>query len=140
MRENNLLAMRNPGRPHGPKAHDGTIKTERVDEMWGTDMTRTMTAREGKASIFLGVDHCSLECVDIHATKCGTRFEALKPIRQGVRLSVGAFGPAVAEGLTLRHDNGNQYVSSVFQEEISFPCIQSSPSFVREPQDNGIAE
>ena len=34
MRENNLLAVRNPGRPHGPKAHDGTIKTERVDEMW----------------------------------------------------------------------------------------------------------
>jgi transposase InsO family protein len=140
MRENNLLAVRNPGRPHGPKAHDGTIKTERVDEMWGTDMTTTMTAREGNASIFLAVDHCSLECVGIHAAKYGTRFEALEPVRQGVRHSFGAFGPAVAEGLTLRHDNGSQYVSSVFQEEISFLGIQSSPSFVREPQGNGIAE
>jgi transposase InsO family protein len=140
MRENNLLAVRNPGRPHGPKAHDGTIKTERVDAMWGTDMTTTMTVREGNASIFLAVDHCSLECVGIHAAKCGTRFEALEPIRQGVRHSFGAFGPAVAEGLTLRHDNGSQYVSSVFQEEISFLGIQSSPSFVREPQGNGIAE
>jgi Transposase and inactivated derivatives len=140
MRENNLLAVRNPGRPHGPKAHDGTIKTERVDEMWGTDMTTTMTVREGNASIFLAVDHCSLECVGIHAAKCGTRFEALEPIRQGVRHSFGVFGPGVAEGLTLRHDNGSQYVSRVFQEEISFLGIQSSPSFVREPQGNGIAE
>ena len=83
MRENNLLAVRNPGRPHGPKAHDGTIKTERVDEMRGTDMTTTMTAREGNAS----VDHCSLECGGIYAAKCGTRFEALEPIRQCVRHS-----------------------------------------------------
>ena len=140
MRENNLLAVRNPGRPHGPKAHDGTIKTARVDEMWGTDMTTTMTMQEGNASIFLAVDHCSLECVGIHAAKYGTRFEALEPIRQGVRHSFGTFGPAVAEGLTLRHDNGSQYVSSVFQEEVSFLGIRSSPSFVREPQGNGIAE
>ncbi|MBZ4685883.1 MAG: hypothetical protein JG774_1628 [Desulfomicrobiaceae bacterium] len=53
MRENNLLAVRNPGRPRGPKAHDGTIKTERVDAMWGTDMTSTMTVREGNAPIHI---------------------------------------------------------------------------------------
>jgi hypothetical protein len=45
--------------------------------------------------------------------------------------SFGAFGPAVTEGLTLRHDKGSQYVSSVFQEEISFLGIRSSPAFVR---------
>jgi transposase InsO family protein len=108
--------------------------------MWGTDTTATMTAPEGNASIFLAEDHCSLECVGIHAAKCGTRFEALESIRQGVRHSFGVFGPAVAEGLTLRHGNGSQCVSSVFQEEISFLGIQSSPSLVREPQGNGIAE
>jgi transposase InsO family protein len=129
MRENNLLAVRNLGRLHGSKAHDGTIMTAQVDEMWGTDMT----ARESKASVFLEVDHCSLECVDIHAAKYGTRFEALESIRQGVR-------HAVAEGLIQRHDNRSQYVCSVFQEKISFLGIQSSPSFVREPQGNGIAE
>ena len=140
MRENNLLAVRSPDRPHGPKAHDGTIKTTQVDEMWGTDMTTTMAAREGNASIFLAVDHCSLNCVGIHAAKCRTRFEALEPIGLEVRLSFGAFGPEVAKGLTLRHDNGSQYVFSVFQEEISFLGIQSYPSFVRESQVNGIAE
>ena len=28
------------GRPHGPKAHDATIRTERVDQIWGIDLLR----------------------------------------------------------------------------------------------------
>lgn len=140
MRENGLLAHQRPGRPHGPKAHDGTIRTERVDEMWGTDMTTTLTGIEGMASIFLAIDHCSLECVGIHAAKPGTRFEALEPIRQGVRHSFGAFGQDAGRGLKLRHDHGSQYVSDAFQDEIAFLGIESSPSYVREPQGNGIAE
>ena len=140
MRENNLLAVTRVGRPHGPKAHDGTIKTKQVDVMWGTDMTTTLTLNEGNASVFLAVDHCSLECVGIHAASCGTRFEALEPIHQGVRHSFGAFGPEVGAGLTLRHDNGSQYVSRDFQNELQFLGIRSSPSFVREPQGNGISE
>ena len=47
MREHDLLAPSRVGRPHGPKAHDGTIRTERIDEMWGTDLTSTMTG-EGR--------------------------------------------------------------------------------------------
>lgn len=140
MRENGLLAHQRPGRPHGPKAHDGTIRTERVDEMWGTDMTTTLTVREGTASIFFAVDHCSLECVGIHAARPGTRFEALEPIRQGVRRSFGSFGPDVAHGLKLRHDHGSQFVSDVFQDEVRFLGIESSPAFVREPQGNGVDE
>ena len=140
MRENGLLVFQRTGNPHGPKAHDGTIRTTRVDEIWGTDMTTTLTGLEGNASIFFAVDHCSLECVGIHAARPGTRFEALEPIRQGVRHSFGAFGPGLADGLTLRHDHGSQYTSDAFQEEVAFLGIKSSPSFVREPQGNGIAE
>lgn len=33
MRAHGLLAPQRAGRPHGPKAHDGTITTERVDRM-----------------------------------------------------------------------------------------------------------
>ena len=33
MREHGLLAPQRPGRAHGPKAHDGTIRTDRVDVM-----------------------------------------------------------------------------------------------------------
>jgi len=34
MRENGLLVHQRPGNPRGPRAHDGKIVTERVDEMW----------------------------------------------------------------------------------------------------------
>jgi hypothetical protein len=36
MRELGLQAPQRVGHPHGPKAHDGTILTDRPDEMWGT--------------------------------------------------------------------------------------------------------
>ena len=43
-------------------------------------------------------------------------------------------------GLTLRHDHGSNYLSGDFQAEIRFLGIESSPSFVREPEGNGVAE
>jgi hypothetical protein len=36
MREYGLQALQRIGHPHGPKAHDGTIITDRPDEMRGT--------------------------------------------------------------------------------------------------------
>jgi len=108
--------------------------------MWGTDMTSTITTTEGQAAVFFAVDHCSMECVGIHTAKRGTRFEALEPIRQGVRECFGALGKGVAAGLALRHDHGSQYLSDVFQEEVRFLGVTSSPAFVREPEGNGCAE
>ena len=139
MRAHDLLAPSRVGRPHGPKAHDGTVRTERVDAMWGTDLTSTMTG-EGQASIFVAVDHCSTECVGIHAARRATRFEALEPLRQAVRTCFGAFGEGVAFGLKLRHDHGSQFVADDYQRELAFLGIASSPAFVREPEGNGCVE
>jgi putative transposase len=138
-REHGLLAHQRAGRAHGPKAHDGTITTDRVDTMWGTDMTAVMTG-EGQAAVFVAVDHCSAECLGIHASRRADRFEALEPVRQAVRRCHGAFGRDVAAGLRLRHDHGSQYVSHDFQTEVRFLGIESSPAFVREPEGNGCAE
>lgn len=140
MREHGLLAPHRVGRDHGPKAHDGVITTDRPDEMWGTDMTSTVTVHEGQANVFIAVDHCTFECVGVHASRRGNRFEALEPLRQGVREQFGGFGEAVAEGLTLRHDHGSQYMSNHFQDEVSFLGMKSSPAYVREPEGNGCAE
>ena len=85
MREHGLQAPCRTGHAHGPKAHDGTITTAAPDVMWGTDMTSTVTVGEGAACVFVAVDHCTTECIGLHAAKRGTRFEALEPIRQGVR-------------------------------------------------------
>jgi transposase InsO family protein len=139
MREHDLLAHQRSGAPRGPRSHDGTITTERVDTMWGTDLTTTLTG-EGQAAVFVAVDHCSAECVGIHAARRATRFEALEPIRQGVRQRFGAFGRGLAVGLAVRHDHGSQYVAHDFQEELAFLGIESSPAFVRAPQGNGCAE
>lgn len=139
MRENGLLAHQREGKRHGPKAHDGTITTERINSMWGTDLSSTMTG-EGQATVFIAVDHCSAECVGIHAARKANRFEALEPIRQGVRERFGAFASSIASGLGVRHDHGSQYASHDFQAEIRFLGIDSSPAFVREPEGNGCAE
>jgi putative transposase len=139
MRENGLLAPGRVGSPRGPRNHDGTIIPETVDTLWGTDLTTTFTG-EGQAAVFIAVDHCSAECVGIHAHARATRFEALEPIRQGVRQHFGGFAKGVARGLTVRHDHGSQYMSDHFQQEIAFLGVESSPAFVRAPESNGCAE
>jgi putative transposase len=139
MRENDLLAPSRVGSPRGPRNHDGTIIPETVDTMWGTDLTTTFTG-EGQAAVFIAIDHCSAECVGIHAHARATRFEALEPIRQGVRRHFGGFAKGRARGLAVRHDHGSQYMSEHFQQEIAFLGIQSSPAFVRAPEGNGCAE
>lgn len=140
MRDYNLSAWLGQGTPRGSKAHDGTIIPETIDTMWGTDMTTTVTTDEGQVAVFIAYDHCSAECVGIHASKAQNRFEALEPIRQGVRHSFGAIGKGVAPGLSLRHDHGSQYMSHDFQKEIKWLGIKSSPAFVRMPECNGCAE
>jgi putative transposase len=139
MRENDLLAPGRVGAPRGPRNHDGTIIPETVDTMWGTDLTFTFT-REGSAAVFIAIDHCSAECVGIHAHARATRFEALELIRQGVRRYFGGFAEGIAHGLAVRHDHGSQYMSENFQNEIAFLGIESSPAFVRAPEGNGCAE
>jgi putative transposase len=139
MRTHGLLAHQRAGRRRGPKAHDGTITTDRVDTMWGSDLTSVMTG-EGQAAVFIAVDHCSAECVGAHASRSANRFEALEPVKQAVRERFGAFANDIAVGLQLRHDHGSQYVSHDFQAEIRFLGIESSPAFVREPEGNGCAE
>ena len=46
--ENSLLAPHRVGR-NQEKTHDGTIVTDMVNEMWGTDMSQTVTLAEGRA-------------------------------------------------------------------------------------------
>src|SRR6202041_2827322 len=139
MGENGLLAPHRVGR-NQQKTHDGTIVTDKVNEMWGTDMSQTVTLEEGRAYVFVAVEHANSEIVGIHAARSANRFEALEPVRQGGLRCFGAIGPGVARGLKLRHDHGSNYMSGDFQDEIECLGIEASPSFVREPEGNGVAE
>lgn len=139
MREAQLLApSRRPATPS--REHNGQIITSRPNQIWGTDGTMTVTLQEGNVTVFAAIDHCSADCVGIHAVKQATRFEALEPLRQGVREHFGGFRAMAAAGLLLRHDHGSQYMSNDFQRELRFLGIQSSPSFIRQPEGNGCIE
>ncbi len=140
MRENGLSAAARMSSPRGPRNHDGTIIPETVDTMWGTDMTAAFTTEHGQVAVFVAIDHCSAECVGLHAALRGTRHEALEPVRQGVAERCGPIAQDVAKGLSIRHDHGSQYMSHDFQKEIAWLGATSSPAFVRAPEGNGCAE
>ena len=140
MRDHGLQAPGKPRRVLGPRTHDGTITTQRPDEMWGTDATSTMLLNGQQATIFGVYDHCTCELMGIHAAIEADRYEAMVPLHQACRTAFGSVGQAIAAGLKLRHDNGSQFVSRAFQAELRFLGMDSSPSFVRAPEGNGCIE
>ena len=83
MRAADLLGPTRLPTPVVARPHDGTIVTTSPNVMWGTDATATVTLADGQVTIFGAIDHCTAECVGLHAAKYGTRFEALEPVRQG---------------------------------------------------------
>jgi putative transposase len=140
LRNNQLLSPARQPDPVRTNPHEGTIVTELPNQMWGTDATATFTEAEGAVTIFAAIDHCTAECIGIHAVKRATRFEALEPIRQGVKEYFGGFSVGSAAGLRLRHDHGSVYMSDDFQAEVQFLGIEASPAFVRQPEGNGCIE
>ncbi len=97
MREAQLLA---PSRtlPRAVNPHTGTIITERPNEVWASDHTMTATVEEGQVTVFVAADHCTTECVGLHAAKKATRFEALEPVR--LQASVTGMTTVASTGAT----------------------------------------
>jgi len=138
MRQHHLLAPRRLGPPNGNPAHDGTIITDRPDVMWGTDATRFYTEQDGWCWFFGAIDHGVAEVVGWHAVKTGDRWAALEPLRQGVRHAFGRFAKDV--GLQVRCDWGPQYVADAWINEVKWLGMTISPSYVGEPECNGVME
>jgi hypothetical protein len=98
MREAQLLAPARQPEPVVERPHDGTIVTDRPNVMWGTDATAGVTIVDGPATIFAAIDHCTAECVGIHAARDGDRFEALEPVRQASTITSAPWGPRSPTG------------------------------------------
>ena len=120
MRENGLLAPHRLGRTEA-KPHDGTIITDKVNEMWGTDMTQTITIREGRAEC--------LRCRGTRRTGKSSAFMhrgrpiASRPASRCARLCIaasGAIAPGVVHRVKTRNDHGSNYMSGDFQDEIEY--------------------
>jgi transposase InsO family protein len=140
MRQHGLLAPRRLGPPNGDPAHAGRIITDRADVMWGTDATRFYTEQDGWCWFFGAIDHGIDELLGWHVAKIGDRWAALEPIRQGVRHAFGAFQKDVARGLAIRCDWGPQYIADAWINEVKWLGITISPSYVGEPECNGVIE
>jgi hypothetical protein len=82
MRQDRLLVPQRTRRVHGNAAHDGTIVTNKSNQMWGTDGTRFYTRRDGWCWFFGAIDHASVKVVGHHVAKIGDRFAALEPIKR----------------------------------------------------------
>ena len=143
MREHGIRACDRPTGVRGPETHDRTITTETPDEMWAIDATGCLTD-EGNAAAHedhrVVVDHCTGECLGVRAARRGTRFEAIECLREAIHFTKGRYEIEVAAGTKLRHDHGSQFISHAFQDELKTLGIESSPSFVRQPEGNGCVE
>jgi transposase InsO family protein len=139
MGEHNLLSPYRGRRQDGP-AHTGTIITTQPNEMWGTDGIRVLTVEDGWGWVFSALEHWNAECVGWHVCKTGDRFAALEPIAMGIDRIFGHTDAGVARGLSLRMDNGTQYLSDHFLNQVRFWGIHPSFAFVEQPQTNGVAE
>jgi transposase InsO family protein len=126
LRNQQWLSPARQPEPVRSNTHEGTIVSQRPNQMWGTDTTATVTVADGPVTIFAAIDHCTAECIGIHAVKKATRFEALEPIRQGIQQFYGDFSGGTAAGLRLHHDHGSVYLSHDFQTEIRFLGIEAS--------------
>ena len=61
-------------------------------------------------------------------------------MRQGVRHAFGRFGKDVARGLRIRCDWGPQYIADAWINEVKWLGMTISPSYVGEPECNGVIE
>jgi len=139
MRENQLLSPhRSAYRP--PNPHDGRITTDVPNEMWGSDGTKLRTVDDGWVWVFSVTEHWNSECMGWHVCKTGDRFAALEPVTQAVKQSYGSLGKGVASGLKLRIDNGSQYTSDYFLQQLAYLGVESSFGLVKQPETNGVAE
>jgi putative transposase len=75
-----------------------------------------------------------------HVAKLGDRWAALEPLRPGARELLGGFGKDVARGLKIRCDWGPQYIADAWITEVKWLGMTISPSYVGEPECNGVME
>lgn len=142
MKTHGLLAPVRVRANGSTRPHDGTIRSESPNQMWGTDGKQFWTLQHGLCWFFGVIDHCNDEILGWHASVVGNRFAALEPVHQAITKEFGSLGKGIVHdtGLFLRSDHGSQYDSKDFQNEIKYLGLVPSPAFVRSPECNGIIE
>ena len=141
MREHDLQAPPRAGHAHGPKAHDGTITTEAPDVMWGHRHDGHRDGRRGGGLRLRG--RRSLRD-RMHRAPCR---QARDPLRgPGAdppghpRNASGASAKAWPVGCGCVTTTGRTTWPTIFNRRSRSSASKAPPSFVREPEGNGVAE
>src|SRR5262245_44111132 len=112
-----------------------TIATTRPDEMSGTHPTRVFTEEDGGAGSSARSTTASMSS----SADTPGRSAIAGPL-QGVRQVFGRFAKDVARGLRIRCDWGPQYIADAWINEVKWLGMTITPSYVGEPQCNGVIE
>jgi len=142
MRQAGLLSPQRRTADAKERAHEGSLVPEGIDRLWGTDGTQFGLANGRLLWLFSVIDHFSCEVLGWHIIEVGQgdAFAALEPVRQALRKRRGAIAQHRGAGISIRHDWGPQYTAGLFRKELDFLGLGNSPSFVHEPETNGIIE
>jgi len=95
---------------------------------------------EGTVTVFALIDHHTLECLGLQAASRTPASRRSSPSARACVASSGALPPTSPAVYSCATIHGPEYISDEFQAEIAFFGQESSPSFVRPHQGNGIAE
>jgi putative transposase len=57
-------------------------------------------------------------------------------VHEKIHFTKGRYEDKIAMDTRLRHDHGSQFISHALQDELKTLGIESSPSFVRQPEGN----
>jgi len=140
MRENQLLSpYRRPPRPAND--HDGTILTEAPDVPWGTDASMVQTLEcGGSGRDGVRVEHAAIDAAD-GAVRDHRRHGARSRRRgAGAAERFGGIAANAARGVTVRADNGPQYIARHFTRQIAHWGMALSHAFPHQPETNGVCE
>lgn len=141
LRINNLLARPRLESNPANRKHDGKIITDTPDKMWATDIKEFKI--NGKKHYFIGIiDHFNDEIHGWSITDKADKFNVLEPLYQAILKRFGCLEKDVCTGLYLylRSDNGSQFISKIYSQELKYYGVIHSKAFVNSPECNGIIE
>lgn len=121
------------------RPHVGRVEVNDSDLLWGIDMTKIGCGKDGWASLFAIVDHCDRECVGFRLSLDAKAERAREALDQAVAYRFGS-PKAVPADLQIRADNGSQFGSRAFVNEVDRLGIELTYTPYRSPQGNAIVE
>lgn len=141
MSEAELLCHQSTRRHVKTSPHDGTITTDRPNELWGMDIKEFKTAI-GKIYFMGVIDHFNSEIKGWYMSNKHTHVEVMQALRNAVHNEFGKIDNQICKDaqLSMRVDHGSEFDSKAFERELLYLGVRKSSAFVRSPECNGVIE